>query len=39
MALAPATGVFGPIGFSGRQEREAYLLELLHSLAPHYGAD
>jgi tetratricopeptide (TPR) repeat protein len=39
MALAPATGVFGLIGFSGRQQREAELLELLRGLAPHYGAD
>ena len=39
MVLAPATGVFGLIGFSGRQQREAELLELLRGLAPHYGAD
>ena len=39
MVLAPATGVFGLIGFSGRQEREAELYELMRSLAPHYGAD
>jgi tetratricopeptide (TPR) repeat protein len=39
MVLAPATGVFGLIGFSGRQQREAELLELLRSLAPHYGTD
>lgn len=39
MALAPATGVFGLIGFSGRQEREAELYEFLRSLAPAYGAD
>jgi len=39
MVLAPATGVFGLIGFSGRQEREAELYELMSSLAPHYGAD
>ncbi|HTD90551.1 MAG TPA: tetratricopeptide repeat protein, partial [Burkholderiales bacterium] len=39
MVLAPATGVFGLIGFSGRQEREEELLELLRRLAPHYGAD
>jgi len=39
MALAPATGVFGLIGFSGRQERETELLELLRGFAPHYGAD
>jgi hypothetical protein len=35
----PATGVFGLIGFSGRQEREAELYDLLAPLAPHYGAD
>jgi tetratricopeptide (TPR) repeat protein len=42
MVLAPATGVFGLIGFSGRQQREAELydlLRLLAPLAPHYGAD
>lgn len=39
MVLAPVTGVFGLIGFSGRQQREAELLELLRGLAPHYGAD
>jgi tetratricopeptide (TPR) repeat protein len=39
MVLAPATGVFGLIGFSGRQEREPELYELLRSLAPHYGDD
>ncbi len=39
MALAPATGVFGLIGFSGRQQREQELLELLRTLAPHYGDD
>jgi hypothetical protein len=39
MALAPATGVFGLIGFSGRQEREEELYQLLHGLAPHYGED
>jgi tetratricopeptide (TPR) repeat protein len=37
--LAPATGVFGLIGFSGRQEREAELYEFLRGLAPHYGDD
>lgn len=37
--LAPATGVFGLIGFSGRQDREAELYDLLQSLAPHYGDD
>ena len=39
MVLAPATGVFGLIGFSGRKEREQELHELLQGLAPHYGAD
>ena len=39
MALAPATGVFGLVGFSGRQQREEELLELLRGLAPHYGTD
>ncbi len=39
MVLAPATGVFGLIGFSGRQQREPELLEWLRGLAPHYGND
>jgi tetratricopeptide (TPR) repeat protein len=39
MVLTQATGVFGLIGFSGRQDREPELLELLRGLAPHYGAD
>jgi len=39
MALAPATGVFGLVGFSGHQQREEELLELLRGLSPHYGAD
>lgn len=39
MALAPATGVFGLIGFSGRQQRETELLEWLRALAPHYADD
>lgn len=39
MVLAPATGVFGLIGFSGRRDREAELLALLDPLAPHYGDD
>lgn len=39
VALAPATGVFGMIGFSGRIGREHELLELLEPLAPHYGDD
>jgi hypothetical protein len=36
MVLAPATGVFGIIGFSGRSEREREQFELLQALAPHY---
>jgi tetratricopeptide (TPR) repeat protein len=39
MVLAPATGVFGLIGFSGRAEREPELYEFLAGLAPHYGDD
>ena len=39
MVLAPATGVFGLIGFSGRQEREEELYRFLSGLAPHYGDD
>jgi len=39
MVLAPATGVFGLVGFSGRPGREPELHAFLKSLAPHYGAD
>jgi len=39
MVLTPATGVFGLIGFSGRQEREAELYGFLRAYAPAYGAD
>jgi hypothetical protein len=39
MVLAPCTGVFGLIGFSGRKGRERELLELMETLAPHYGDD
>jgi Tfp pilus assembly protein PilF len=39
MALAPACGVFGLVGFSGRAQRERELLDMLRALAPHYGAD
>jgi hypothetical protein len=39
MVLAPATGVFGLIAFSGRRDREAELLALLDPLAPHYEGD
>ncbi|MCB1739124.1 MAG: tetratricopeptide repeat protein [Gammaproteobacteria bacterium] len=37
--LAPSCGVFGLIGFSGRQEREPEQLALLEPLARHYGDD
>ena len=39
MALAPATGVFGLIGFSGLSGRERAQLELLAPLAGAYGDD
>ena len=39
MVLAPATGVFGLIGFSGRQEREPEQYEFLRKLASAYGDD
>lgn len=39
MVVAPATGVFGLIGFSGRPGREPEQFEFLHALAPHYGDD
>src|SRR5262245_52402326 len=39
MVLAPCTGVFGLIGFSGRKGRERELLDLMESLAPSYGND
>ena len=39
MVLAPVTGVFGLIGFSGDLDREQQLLSLLDTLAPHYGDD
>ncbi|HJU30655.1 MAG TPA: tetratricopeptide repeat protein [Hyphomicrobiaceae bacterium] len=39
MVLAPCTGVFGLIGFSGRPGREAELLQFLESLAGAYGED
>lgn len=38
-ALAPATGVFGSIGFGGSVDREAEQLALLEPLATHYGDD
>lgn len=39
MVLAPATGVFGLIGFSGHQDREAEQYEMLRDLATYYGDD
>jgi tetratricopeptide (TPR) repeat protein len=39
MVLAPATGVFGLYGFSGRLERERELLALMDRLDPHYSDD
>lgn len=39
MVLAPATGVFGLIGFSGRAGREFEQLAILEPLATHYGDD
>lgn len=38
-ALAPATSVFGLIGFSGLGGREEDQLALLAPLSPHYGDD
>lgn len=39
MVLAPCTGVFGLIGFSGLAGRERELLALLDGLAAEYGDD
>jgi len=39
MVLAPATGVFGLIGFSGRQGREEEQYRFLDDLAVSYGDD
>jgi len=39
MVLAPATGVFGLIGFSGRQGREPEQVALLEPLVPQLGDD
>ena len=39
MVLAPCTGVFGLIGFSGRKGREQELRDLMEELAPHWGED
>lgn len=38
-ALAPACGVFGTIGFSGRVDREQEQLALIEPLANEYGDD
>ena len=39
MVLSPCTSVFGLIGFSGRPGREREQVDLLDSLATHYGDD
>ena len=39
MVLAPATGVYGLIGSSGRQDRNEVLVALLEPLADAYGDD
>ena len=39
MVAAPATGVFGLIGFSGRQSREPEQVEFLEALRPHLADD
>jgi tetratricopeptide (TPR) repeat protein len=39
MVLAPCTGVFGLIGFSGRAGREQEQLAQMEALAPAYGDD
>jgi tetratricopeptide (TPR) repeat protein len=39
MVLAPCTGVFGLIGFSGRKGREQEMLHLMEELAPQWGED
>ncbi|HEX9522322.1 MAG TPA: tetratricopeptide repeat protein [Reyranella sp.] len=39
MVAAPATGVFGLIGFSGRQGREAEQVAFLEALRPHLTDD
>jgi hypothetical protein len=39
MVAAPATGVFGLIGFSGRQGREPEQLAFLETLRPHLADD
>jgi hypothetical protein len=39
MALGAANGIYGLIGFSGRQDRNEAMLALLESVAPVYGDD
>jgi hypothetical protein len=39
MVAAPATGVFGLIGFSGRQGREPEQVQFLETLRPHLADD
>ena len=39
MVAAPATGVFGLIGFSGRQDREPEQVDFLETLRPHLADD
>lgn len=39
MVAAPATGVFGLIGFSGRQGREPEQVAFLEALRPHLAGD
>lgn len=39
LVAAPATGVFGMIGFSGRQDREGEQVAFLEALKTHYGDD
>ena len=39
MVLSPATGVYGLLGFSGRQDRNEALAALLDPLAGAYGED
>ena len=39
MVLSPATGVYGLIGFSGRQDRNELLVDLLDGLAAAYSDD
>ena len=39
MVAAPATGVFGLIGFSGRRDREPEQIDFLETLRPHLADD